>query len=82
MVPSRVLALSALADPTTPSSARAPTQIPSKAAAIYDGKTTPTYSDQANVHRRSGGRINAAGLHFLSRVLPLKAEGTPGLTRV
>ncbi len=28
-----------------------------------------------------GGRINAAGLQFLSRILPLEAEGTAGLTR-
>ena len=29
----------------------------------------------------TGGRINAAGLQFLSRILPLEAEGTAGLTR-
>ncbi len=29
----------------------------------------------------SGGRINAAGLQFLSRILALEAEGTAGLTR-
>ncbi len=29
----------------------------------------------------TGGRSNAAGLHFLSRILPLEAEGTPALTR-
>ncbi len=27
----------------------------------------------------TGGRINAAGLQFLSRILPLEAEGTAGL---
>ncbi len=30
---------------------------------------------------KTGGRINAAGLHFLSRILPLEAEGTAGLMR-
>jgi hypothetical protein len=29
----------------------------------------------------TGGRINAAGLEFLSRILPLEAEGTAGLSR-
>ncbi len=29
----------------------------------------------------TGGRINAAGLQSLSRILPLEAEGTAGLTR-
>jgi hypothetical protein len=29
----------------------------------------------------TGGRINAAGLHFLFRILPLEGEGTAGLTR-
>ncbi len=29
----------------------------------------------------TGGRITAAGLQFLSRILPLEAEGTAGLTR-
>ncbi len=52
--------------------------IPGKAAALYEDKKTKTYSDQANL----GGRINnAAGLQFLSRILPLEAEGTAGLTR-
>ena len=50
--------------------------IPGKAAAIYDGKKAKTYSGQANFVR-----INAASLHFLSRILPLEAEGTAGLTR-
>jgi hypothetical protein len=27
---------------------------------------------------KTGGRINAAGLQFLSRILPLEAEGTAG----
>ncbi len=55
--------------------------IPGKAA---DGKKTKTYSDQANFVPfivETGGRINAAGLHFLSRILPLEAEGMAGLTR-
>ena len=42
------------------------------------------YSDQANFVPfivETGGRINAAGLQFLSRILPLEAEGTAGLTR-
>ncbi len=43
--------------------------IPGKAAALYDGKKTKTYSD------------HAAGLQFLSRILPLEAEGAAGLTR-
>jgi hypothetical protein len=30
---------------------------------------------------KTGGRIHAAGLQFLSRILPLGAEGTAGLTR-
>jgi hypothetical protein len=58
--------------------------IPGKAAAIYDGKKTKTYSDQANFVpfiAETGGRINAAGLHFLSRILQLEAEGTAGLCR-
>jgi hypothetical protein len=58
--------------------------IPGKAAAIYDGKKTKTFSDQANFVPfivETGGRINAAGLHFLSRILPLEAEGMAGLTR-
>ena len=57
--------------------------IPGEAAALYDGKTK-TYSDQANFVPfivESGGRINAAGLRFLSRILPLEAEGTAGLAR-
>ncbi len=29
----------------------------------------------------TGGRINATGLQFLSRILPLEAEGTAELTR-
>jgi hypothetical protein len=29
----------------------------------------------------TGGRINAAGLQVLSRILPLEAEGTAGLAR-
>ncbi len=56
--------------------------IPSKAAAIYDAKKTKKYSDQANFVPfivETGGRINAAGLHSLSRILPLEgwtdAEG-------
>ncbi len=43
-----------------------------------------TYSDQANFEPfivETGGRINAAGLQFLSRILPLEAEGTAGLAR-
>jgi hypothetical protein len=58
--------------------------IPGKAAAIYDGKKTKTYSDQANFVPfivETGGRITAVGLHFPSRILPLEAEGTAGLTR-
>ena len=58
--------------------------IPGKAAALYEGKKTKTYSDQANFVPfivETGGRINAAGLQFLSRILPLEAEGTAGLTR-
>jgi hypothetical protein len=54
--------------------------IPGKAAAIYDDKKTKTYSDQANFvpfSVETGGRINAAGLHFLARI---EAEGTAGLT--
>jgi hypothetical protein len=53
--------------------------IPGTAAALYDGKKTKTYSDQANFVPfivETGGRINAAGLQFLSRILPLAAEGT------
>jgi hypothetical protein len=53
-------------------------------AAIYNGTKTKTYNDQANLVSfivETGGRINAAGLHFLSRILPLEAEGTAGLTR-
>ncbi len=60
--------------------------IPGKAAfaALYEDKKTKTYSDQANFVPfivETGGRINAAGLPFLSRILPLEAEGTAGLTR-
>ncbi len=58
--------------------------IPGKAAALGDGKKTKTYSNQANFVPfivETGGRINAAGLHFLSRILPLEAEGTAGLPR-
>ncbi len=58
--------------------------ITGKAAALHDGKKTKTYSDQANFVPfivETGGRINAAGLQFLSRILPLEAEGTAGLTR-
>jgi hypothetical protein len=58
--------------------------IPGKAAAIYDGKKAKTYSDQANFVPfivETGGRINAASLHFLSRILPLEAEGTAAVTR-
>jgi hypothetical protein len=58
--------------------------IPGKAAALYEDKKTKTYSDQANFVPfivETGGRINAAGLQFLSRILPLEAEGTAGLTR-
>ncbi len=46
--------------------------IPGKTAALYDGKKTKTYSDQANFVPfivETGGRINAAGLQFLSRIL-------------
>jgi hypothetical protein len=46
--------------------------------------STKTYSDQANFVPfivETGGRINAAGLQFHSRILPLQAEGTAGLTR-
>ena len=53
--------------------------IPGKAAALYDGKKTKTYSAQANFVPfivDTGGRINAAGLQFLSRILPLEAERT------
>ena len=55
--------------------------IPGKAAALYEDKKTKTYSDQANFVPfivETGGR---AGLQFLSRILPLEAEGTAGLTR-
>jgi hypothetical protein len=48
--------------------------IPGKAAALCDGKKTKTYSDQASFVSfivETGGRINAAGLQFLSRILPL-----------
>ncbi len=58
--------------------------VPGKAAALYEDKKTKTYSDQANFVPfivETGGRINAAGLRFLSRILPLEAEGTAGLTR-
>jgi hypothetical protein len=58
-------------------------KIPDKAAAIYDGKKTKTYSDQANFVPfivNTGGR-NAAGLHFLSRILPLEAMGAAGFMR-
>ncbi len=58
--------------------------IPGKAAALYDGEKTKTYSDQAKFVSfivETGGRINAAGLQFLSRTLPLEAEGTAGLAR-
>ncbi len=58
--------------------------IPGKAAALCDGKKTKTYSDQANFVPfivETNGRINAAGLQLLSRILPLEAEGTAGLTR-
>jgi hypothetical protein len=57
--------------------------IPGKAAALYEDKKTKTYSDQANFVPfivELGGRINAAGLQFHSRILPLEAEGTAGLT--
>jgi hypothetical protein len=50
--------------------------IPGKAAAL-----TKTYSDQANFVPfivETSGRINAAGS---SRILPLEADGTAGLTR-
>jgi hypothetical protein len=43
--------------------------IPGKAAALYDGKKTKTYSDQANFVPfivETGERINAAGLQFLA----------------
>jgi hypothetical protein len=48
--------------------------IPGKAAAIYDGKKTKTHSDQANFvpFIVETGRTNTAGLHFLSRILPLR----------
>ncbi len=52
--------------------------IPGKAAALYE---TKTYSDQANFVPfivEKGGRINAAGLQFLSANLPLEAECTAG----
>jgi hypothetical protein len=58
--------------------------ISGKAAAIYDGKKTKTHSHQANFVLfivETGRHINAAVLHFLSRMLPLEAEGTAGLTR-
>ncbi len=58
--------------------------IPGKATALYNGKKTKTYSDQANFVPfivETGGRITAAGLRFLSRILPLEAEGTAGLAR-
>jgi hypothetical protein len=48
--------------------------IPGRAAAIYDDKKKKTNSDQANFVPfivETGGRINAAGLHFLSKILPL-----------
>jgi hypothetical protein len=47
----------------------------------YSSKKTKTYSDQANFVPfivETGGRINAAGLQFLSR----EAEGTAGLMDV
>jgi hypothetical protein len=43
--------------------------IPGKAAALYDGNKSKTYSDQGNFVRFSvetGEHINAAGLHFRS----------------
>jgi hypothetical protein len=58
--------------------------IPGKAAALYEDKKTKTYSDQANFVPfivETGGRSNAAGLQFLSRILPLEVKGTAGLTR-
>jgi hypothetical protein len=53
--------------------------IPSKAVAIYD-KKTKKYNDQANFVPFIV-KTGAANLHFLSRILPLNAEGTAGLTR-
>jgi hypothetical protein len=53
--------------------------IPGKAAALYEDKKT--YSDQANFVPfivETSGRINAAGLQFLSRILPLDAVGGRG----
>ncbi len=58
--------------------------IPGKVTPLCDGKKTKTFSDQANFVPfivETGGRINAAGLQFLSRILPLEAESTAGLTR-
>ncbi len=58
--------------------------IPGKAAALYEDKQTKTHGDQTNFVPfivETGGRINAAGLQFLSRSLPLEAEGTAGLAR-
>jgi hypothetical protein len=55
--------------------------IPGKAAALYEDKKTTTYSDQANFVPfivETGGHINAAGLQFLSRILPLETEGLRG----
>ncbi len=52
--------------------------IPGKAAALYDGKKTKTYSDQANLVPfvvETGGRVNAAGLHFLSRTTGGRGHG-------
>ncbi len=52
--------------------------IPCKAAALACLYETKTYSDQAVVE--TGGRINAAGLQFLSRILPA-CNSSPGSCR-
>ncbi len=44
-------------------------------------RTRPGELTWANFVVETGGRINAAGLHFLSKILPLEAKGTAGLTR-
>ncbi len=51
--------------------------IPGKAAALYEDKKTKTHSDHANFVPfivKTGGRINAAGLQFLSRI-PVGGRG-------
>ncbi len=50
---------------------------PGKAAALNEDKKTKTHSEQASFVPfivETGGRINAAGLQFLSRILPLEAS--------